>query len=96
MKTVKPRKRRGIKKDGSYSEDLCPCCYSFGCDPMAMSREFYDKIHTRIAEGKCPSCGQPKEYCVCKSSLGLSRGECIIKTHNNRKMRKKNKQTETA
>lgn len=83
MKTVKPRKPRGIKQDGTPSQDLCPHCYSFGCDPMSMSIKFDEKIRNRLRKGLCPSCGNPKEFCSCKSS----RKGVRITTHNNKKMR---------
>jgi hypothetical protein len=66
MRTLKKkRKNRGIKKDGTRSLDMCPCCYSFDCDPMRMSFKFSMKIRRRIIAGKCPACGCVQ--CKCKS-----------------------------
>lgn len=86
-------KRRGyhqrrLKQDGfTLSEDMCPVCYSFGCDPMAMSPLFQKKIRERIRKGLCPSCGEPKDFCKCKSSLKILPGCHTIRTHNNKKLR---------
>jgi len=63
----KKRKRRGIKKNGYRSLDLCTGCYSFHCDPMMMSRKFSNKIRERLKAGLCPACGS--NPCKCKSSL---------------------------
>lgn len=63
----KKRKPRGIKADGTRSQDLCTGCYSFGCDPMAMSYKFQAKIRKRLKAGLCPACGH--KPCTCKSSL---------------------------
>lgn len=87
MRQVKPRKPRGIKLNGQRSMDLCPYCYSFGCNPMSMSHAFSEKIRKRLDNGQCPSCGKPKAFCSCKSSLNLHTGEIRLCTHNNRKMR---------
>lgn len=43
----KARKPRGIKKDGTMSEDMCSCCLSFCCDPMTMSQAWQDKVYRR-------------------------------------------------
>lgn len=87
MRFIKSRKPRGRKLNGERSMDLCPCCYSFRCDPMGMSIKFQSKIHNRIKNGQCPACGRPTNYCSCKSSLKLRSGETRIVTHNNRKRR---------
>lgn len=63
----KKRKPRGIKQDGTPSLDMCPGCYAFFCDPMAMSYKFQEKIRRRISQGLCPACGA--KPCKCKSSL---------------------------
>lgn len=83
----KARKPRGVRQDGTYSQNLCPHCYSFGCDPMAMSLAFNNKIRNRLRNGCCAACGQPKEFCSCKSSLAGS-AYCLPATHNNKKLRK--------
>lgn len=88
MKKVKARKPRGIKQNGRESEDLCPYCYSYNCDPTSMSKAFSDKITKRIKNGQCPSCGKPKAFCICKSSRDLHGNDARYITHNNRKERK--------
>lgn len=86
-------KRRGFHQSGYKqnrnipSEDLCPHCYSFGCDPTAMSPAFRKKIDERLRKGLCPCCGKPKNHCKCKSSLKVAPGVHTIRTHNNKKMR---------
>jgi hypothetical protein len=67
MGSKKQRKPRGIKKDSNKSLDLCPCCYSFYCDPMTMSKKFDAKVRRRMNAGVCVSCGQ--NPCKCKSTL---------------------------
>jgi hypothetical protein len=62
----KPRKRRGIKLDGTRSYDLCPGCYSYGCDPFTMSPKFRAMVSRRLKEGRCVACGHHE--CTCKSS----------------------------
>lgn len=62
---MKVRKPRGIKLNGKRSEDMCPYCYRFGCDPAGISPKLKRKFDKRISEGKCPSCGHKK--CKCKS-----------------------------
>lgn len=69
MRFVKPRKPRGIKKDGSKSEDMCPECVSFGCDPFGMSPKFRQKMDKRLSDDVCRSCGS--EPCKCKSRKGI-------------------------
>ncbi len=80
---------RGIKLDGTRSQDMCTCCYSIGCDPMSMSLAFQRKIHGRLRQGLCPACGKPKGFCTCKSCLpGHGEGVRLIQTHDNRKLRR--------
>lgn len=55
------------RKSRTTGEDLCPGCYSYNCDPMTMSKKFYDKIDKRIEKGLCPSCGN--NPCTCKYSM---------------------------
>ena len=62
----KKRKPRGIKLNGTMSEDMCSC-YRFGCDPSGISPKLERKFNKRIKEGKCPSCGD--NPCKCKSEL---------------------------
>ena len=87
-------KRRGYHQSGwkqcghQTSEDLCPHCYGFGCDPMSMSRAFQNRVHERLRKGLCVACGQPKAFCKCKSSYSLPKGTSCIQTHNNKKRRK--------
>ena len=61
----KKRKHRGIKLTGVPSEDMCPCCLKFRCDPAGLSEKLSDKFDKRRKEGKCPSCGN--NPCKCKS-----------------------------
>ena len=75
MRFVKPRKRRGIKKDGMPSMDMCSC-YAFGCDPYAMSSAFNAKIHSRMKAGVCPSCGW--NPCRCKSAGDIKRPILVV------------------
>ena len=78
--------QNGLKQDGvTISMDLCPCCYSYACDPMAMSYQFQNKIRNRLRMGLCPSCGEPTGFCKCKSSLT---GDTGFMTHNNKKRRR--------
>lgn len=78
-------KRRSLKADGeTRALDLCPCCYSFHCDPFAMSIPFQNKIRTRLRMGLCPSCGEPVGFCKCRSSMT---GTAIV-TRNNKKRNK--------
>ncbi len=80
---------RGWKKNGRRSEDLCEHCYSFGCDPMAMSLAFQRKIDERLRQHRCPACGKPQGFCTCKSCLpGHGEGVKLIQTHNNKKLRR--------
>lgn len=65
----KARKPRGIKLNGDRSMDLCKGCLSFGCDPMADSRECAAKKDMRSEQGVCLSCGA--DPCKCKSSLDV-------------------------
>lgn len=82
-------KKRSLKADGvTKGLDMCPVCYSFGCDPMAMSFAFSEKIHNRLRQKRCPCCGKPKGFCSCKSSMQLKPGSHTIQTHNNEKLRK--------
>lgn len=60
----KKRKPRGWKLDGTRSEDMCTCL-RFRCDPDGISPKLRAKFDKRIAEGKCPSCGN--NPCKCKS-----------------------------
>lgn len=69
LKTKKARKPRGLKQDGYPSMDLCECCLSYECNPMAMSDKFQDKISRRRREGRCVSCGGKE--CFCKSSSSI-------------------------
>lgn len=81
MKFVKPRKPRGRKLNGYKSYDLCPHCYSRGCDPMAQSPKFYDMVQRRLQAGVCVACGY--NPCRCKSSRLNRTNE--IQTHNNKR-----------
>ena len=83
MRFVKPRKKRGIKQDGTRSYDLCPCCYAPYCDPFLR----HPNVEKRLRAGLCPACGYPKDQCRCKSSLKTKR--YIMVTHNNKKKGKK-------
>lgn len=83
MRFVKPRKPRGIKKSGYPSEDMCPHCYSVGCDPFAMSANYRRKIEKRLKDGVCVACGQLP--CRCKSSLKVKTPIMVL--HNNKKER---------
>lgn len=65
----KARKPRGTKQDGTPSQDLCPCCLKFQCDPFGSSPAFRDKVNRRKAAGCCPACGG--DPCICKSSLQI-------------------------
>jgi hypothetical protein len=65
---MKRRKPRGIKLNGQPSQDMCSC-YSFGCDPMSMSREFNAKMDRRYNEGVHRACGT--NPCSCKSNSDL-------------------------
>lgn len=81
-------KRRGFKADGvTLGMDMYPYCYSFGCDPMAMSPAFQQKIDDRLRQGLCPCCGEPKAFCRCKSNGMIAPGTHAIRTHNNKKRR---------
>ena len=87
-------KQRGLYECGykldkhTPSEDLCPYCFSFGCDPMAMSPRFHHKIHERLRMCLCPCCGKPIAHCSCKSSAKIAAGAHTITTHNNKKLTK--------
>lgn len=83
MRFVKPRKPRGIKKSGYPSEDMCPHCYSVGCDPFAMSANYRRKIEKRLKDGVCVACGHSP--CRCKSSLKAKTPVMVL--HNNKKER---------
>ena len=48
-----------------------------------------------LRKGLCPSCGEPKEFCKCKSSMKIAAGTHTIRTHNNKHLRKA-KETVTA
>jgi hypothetical protein len=63
----KERKPRGVKKNGTMSEDLCPYCYSFRCDSGTMSKKFREKVERRRKAGVCIACGN--NPCKCKSKL---------------------------
>lgn len=70
----KVRKPRGLKLDGRMSYDMCDCCISYGCDPMAHGNPFFiAKKAKRSEQGLCRSCG--KNPCGCKSV----RAEKVIK-----------------
>lgn len=91
---IRPRlKRRGYHETGRKryshkpSEDLCPYCFSFGCDPTAMSLAFRHKIDERLRKKLCPCCGKPKAFCTCRSSEKI-KVPTMAKAHNNRKLRK--------
>lgn len=82
------RKQRSLRPDGkSYGLSMCPYCFAYGCDPMAMSSAFSNRIHERLRRGECPMCGEPKSFCRCKSSEQLPPGVQTIRTHNNKKLR---------
>lgn len=79
-------KGRSFKADGvTLGMDMCPYCYSFGCDPMAMSPAFSQKIEERRRKGLCPCCGEPASFCKCKSSSQVAPGTHVLRTHNNKK-----------
>lgn len=84
MKFVKPRKPRGIKLNGHKSYNLCTCCYSPHCDPMANSPKFSMMIERRKRAGVCVACGY--NPCRCKSSN--TNRVPVIQTHNNKKTKK--------
>lgn len=82
------RKQRSLRPDGkSYGLSMCPYCFAYGCDSMAMSSAFSNRIHERLRRGECPMCGEPKSFCRCKSSEQLPPGARTIRTHNNKKLR---------
>lgn len=82
MRWVKPRKKRGMKLNGERSYDLCECCYSPFCDPALR----HPKVEARMRAGLCPACGQPKEFCKCRSSQKTK--TYVLVTHNNKKRKK--------
>lgn len=84
MKFVKPRKPRGIKKNGQRSYNLCTGCYARNCDPMARSPKFDAMVHRRLEAGVCVACGY--NPCRCKSSLFVK--VPVMKTHNNKQSKK--------
>lgn len=64
---VKSRKPRIKKRDFTTdAENMCPYCYSFGCDPSCDSAAWSKKKASRYKEGACPSCGSTD--CICRSS----------------------------
>lgn len=81
------RKRRGLDANGELSLSMCPSFFSFGCNPMAMSPEFQNKILHRLRNRLCPCCGKPVRFCKCKSGDRLPAGAHTIRTHNNKKLR---------
>lgn len=90
MRTTKIRtKKRGLNQKGlklngtECSLDMCPCCLSFGCDPMTMSPAFSAKIHERFRKKCCPSCGEPKDFCKCRNTTGPVKSL----SHNNKKLK---------
>lgn len=84
MNYVKPRKPRGIKKDGTKSFDFCRGCYHPFCDPMALSPRVEAKISSRLHNGRCPACGKLLSFCSCKSGDVKAP---VMRTHNNKKER---------
>jgi hypothetical protein len=66
LTSKKKRKPRGIKKNGHKSYDLCPCCFSPGCDPMANTPKFNAMVRDRLSRGVCVACNH--KPCTCKSS----------------------------
>lgn len=88
MRHLRTRQDRGVKLNGEKSLDLCTGCYSFHCDPMSMSPAFQAKIHDRLRQGRCPACGKPKGFCSCKSVLAGHGEVKKVMTHNNKKLRK--------
>lgn len=81
-------KPRSLRADGkNYGLNMCPDCIAFFCDPSSMSPVFQNKIYNRRRQGFCPCCGQPKEFCKCKSSVRLPPGIRTIRTHNNKKLK---------
>lgn len=77
MKWVKPRKPRGRKLDGRRSQDMCPCCIAFNCDPFSMSSAFRNKVDKRREQGLCSACGG--NPCKCKSKSGLKKPIMMFK-----------------
>jgi hypothetical protein len=72
--TVEKQQTRGFtmtnkkaRKPRTTGQDLCRCCFSFGCDPMSMSPRFSRKIRDRFKYGLCPACGHA--LCTCRSSM---------------------------
>lgn len=84
MKFIKPRKPRGYKKTGERSYDLCPCCYSPNCDPMANSLKFGAMVRRRRDAGVCVACGY--NPCRCKSSSTIKTP--VMRTHDNKRTKK--------
>ena len=77
MKFKHIRKPRGTKLNGEPSYNLCSCCYSPYCDPMAR----HPRVEQRLINGLCPACGKPWDLCRCNSHNGAN----TIMTHNNKK-----------
>lgn len=88
MRHLRTHGDRGVKLNGDRSLDLCTGCYSFHCDPMSMSLAFQEKISRRLRQGRCPACGKPAGFCTCKSVLPGHGEVKKIMTHNNKKLRK--------
>lgn len=62
----RPRKPRGIKKNGKRAQDLCPYCLGFNCDPGHFSI-FSRKVSDRMRRKLCPSCGH--KPCRCRTNV---------------------------
>lgn len=74
-------------KTRTTGQDMCPHCYSFGCDPMSMSPAFQHKIDERLRRHECPTCGNPVGFCRCRSTMSADRaGRPVV--HNNKTLRK--------
>lgn len=80
-------KKRTLKPDGTRNPDMCPCCISFYCDPTAMSEAFRRKIEGRLRKGLCPTCGKPKAFCSCRSTMDAGKARSV-RTHNNKALRR--------
>jgi len=73
------------RKPRTTGENMCPDCFSFGCNPMSMSHKFSAKIDKRRAAGLCGACGRMP--CRCKSSMSVRPPEPDIPKHMVKKLR---------
>lgn len=74
-------------KARTTGQDMCPHCYSFGCDPMSMSPAFQHKIDERLRRHECPACGNPIGFCKCRSTMSANKAGRPV-AHNNKNLRK--------